>query len=148
MGLAVGLAEFFSVLGMRPLLGRTFLPDEDRVMPATTWSLSYGLWQRRFGGDPAIVGKTIPFNGRPRTVVGVMPRYFDYPIARTDVWFPMARFNPDSLGERSNHYLFMVGRLRAGRIGRTGGERGEHRRAAHDARLRRQLRSQQLRSSP
>lgn len=106
--------DFFPVLGMRPLLGRTFAPEEDRVMPATVVVLSYGIWQRRFGGDRQIVGKTIPFNGRPRTVVGVMPRYFDYPSAHIDLWLPMARFNPDSLGDRANHYLFMVGRLRAG----------------------------------
>ena len=114
VGLAVVSAEFFSVLGMRPLLGRTFEPNEHVVMPSPVVVMSYGLWQRRFGGDPAIVGKTIAFNGRPRTVVGVMPRYFDYPTARTEVWFPMPRFNPDSLGDRANHYLFMVGRLRAG----------------------------------
>jgi putative ABC transport system permease protein len=105
--------EFFSVFRMRPLLGRTFLPDEDVVMPARVIVMSYSLWQRRFAGDPTIIGKTIPFNGLPRTVIGVMPQHFDYPSTRTDVWVPMARFNPDSLGERGNHFLFMVGRLRA-----------------------------------
>jgi predicted permease len=114
VGVAAVSPEFFPVLGMRPLLGRTFLPDEDRVTPATVVVLSYGLWQRRFGGDRSIVGKAVPFNGRPRTVVGVMPQYFDYPSADIDLWLPMARFNPDSLGDRSNHYLFLVGRLRAG----------------------------------
>jgi predicted permease len=114
VGLASVTSTFFSVLGVRPLVGRTFLTDEDRVMPATVAVLSYGLWQRRFGGDPAVVGRTIPFNGVPRTVVGVMPQYFDYPTARVDVWLPIARFNSDSLGDRANHYLFMVGRLRRG----------------------------------
>jgi len=106
--------EFFPVLGMRPLLGRTFLPDEDRVMPARVVVMSYGLWQRRFGGDPNIVGKTIPFNGIPRTVVGVMPRYVDFPSTHTELWLPIARFSPDSLQDRTNHYLFMIGRLRPG----------------------------------
>jgi putative ABC transport system permease protein len=114
VGLATVTSTFFSVLGVRPLVGRTFLPDEDRVMPASVAVLSYGLWQRRFGGDGAIVGRTIPFNGIPRTVVGVMPQYFDYPTAHVDVWLPMARFNSDSLGDRANHYLFVVGRLRRG----------------------------------
>jgi putative ABC transport system permease protein len=114
VGLAAVSPEFFSVLGIRPQLGRTFAADDDVIMPAAVAVLSYGLWQRRFAADPAIVGKTIPLNGRPRTVVGVMPRYFDYPSTHTDVWLPMPRFNPDSLGDRSNHYLFMVGRLRAG----------------------------------
>ena len=114
VGIAVVSRAFFAVLGMRPLLGRAFAPEDEVVMPAAVAVVSYALWQRRFGGDPGIVGKTIHFNGRERTVVGVMPRYFDYPTARTDVWLPMARFNPDSLGDRSNHYLFMVGRLRPG----------------------------------
>jgi len=112
VGLASVSPTFFSVLGVRPVVGRTFLPDDDRVMPATVAVLSYGLWQRRFGGDRRIVGRTIPFNGVPRTVVGVMPQYFDYPTAHIDVWLPIARFNSDSLGERMNHYLFLVGRLR------------------------------------
>ena len=111
VSLAAVSPEFFSVLGMKPLVGRTFARDEDIVFPPTVVVLSYALWQRRFGGDPAIVGKTIPFNGTRRTVVGVMPQHFDYPSARTDLWFPLPRFNPDSLGDRANHYLFMVGRL-------------------------------------
>src|SRR6185503_1861796 len=78
--------------------------------------ISYALWQRRFAGDPLILGKDVLLNGRPRTVVGVMPRNFDYPTARTDVWVPMPRLRPESLdpGQRSNHQLFLVGRLRAG----------------------------------
>ena len=105
------------MLGMRPLLGRTFAPDENAVMPATVVVLSYGLWQRRFGADPAIVGKTIPFNGGPRTVIGVMPRYFDYPSPHVDVWLPMQRFDADSVADRTNHYLFGVGATRARRVG-------------------------------
>ena len=114
VGLAAVTPEFFPVLGVRPVVGRTFLPDEDRVMPARVVVMSFGLWQRRFGGDPAIIGKTIPFNGLTRTVVGVMPQYFDYPSSHIDLWLPMARFNADSLGDRANHFLFMVGRLRSG----------------------------------
>ncbi|MDF2771766.1 MAG: permease [Geminicoccaceae bacterium] len=114
VGLAVVSPEFFTVLGRRPLLGRTFAPDDDLATPATVVIMSHGLWIRRFGADPAVVGKTIAFGGRERTVVGVMPAHFDYPSARTDVWIPMPRFNSDSLGDRSNHYLFMVGRLRRG----------------------------------
>jgi predicted permease len=106
--------EFFRVLGLKPAVGRTFAPDEDRVTPATVVVMSYSLWQRRFGGDPAIVGGTIRFNGTPRTVVGIMPPHVDYPSARTDLWLPLGRFKPDSLGDRSNHYLFMVGRLKPG----------------------------------
>jgi putative ABC transport system permease protein len=60
------------------------------------------------------VGRTITFDGVPRTVVGIMPMNFDYPTSRTDVWLPMRRFNVDSLQHRGNHYLFMVGRVRRG----------------------------------
>jgi putative ABC transport system permease protein len=114
VGIAVVSREFFGVLGLRPLVGRTFAPGEDVGAPAGIAVISHALWERRFAGDPGVVGRTIHFNGRERTVIGVMPRHFDYPTARTDVWLPMARFNPDSLGDRTNHHLFMVGRIRAG----------------------------------
>jgi predicted permease len=114
IAIAVVTPDFFPTIGMRPLLGRTFATDDDAVTPATVVVLSYGLWQRRFGGDPAIVGKTVPFNGRPRTVIGVMPRYFDFPSSHTDLWVPMPRFPVDSLTDRTNHSLFAVGRLRRG----------------------------------
>jgi putative ABC transport system permease protein len=106
--------DFFTVLGLGPALGRYFAADDDIVLPSPIVVISHALWQRRFGGDSALVGKTITFNGRPRTVIGIMPKHFDYPSARTDIWVPMARINADSLGDRSNHYLFMVGRIRAG----------------------------------
>ncbi len=114
VGLASVTPDYFSVLGLGPMMGRGFAADEDLVMPAPVAIVSYGLWQRRFAGDPAIVGKTISFNGRPRTVIGVMPPNFDHPTARTDVWLPLRRMRPDSLDHRSNHFLFMVGRLRPG----------------------------------
>ncbi|MEX2285258.1 MAG: ABC transporter permease [Gemmatimonadota bacterium] len=114
ISLASVTRDFFSVLGLSPMLGRSFGSDEDLSSPATVMIISHGLWQRRFGGDPALVGKPITLNGRPRTVIGIMPRNFDYPQARTDAWLPLARMNADSLGHRSNHFLFMVGRLRPG----------------------------------
>ena len=106
--------EFFDVLGVSPRLGRGFAIDEHIAPPARALVMSHGLWVRRFASDPSIVGKTVSFNGVPRTIVGVMPKHFDYPQARTDVWLPLARFKSDSLDDRSNHYLFMVGRLREG----------------------------------
>ncbi len=102
--------DFFPVLGVKPLIGRTFAADEYVGNPPSTVIVGYGLWQRRFGADPAIVGKTIAINGIPRTIVGVMPANFDFPKASTDVWSPMPRFAADS-NSRGNHYLFMVGRL-------------------------------------
>jgi putative ABC transport system permease protein len=114
VGVAAVTLDFFAALGMQPMLGRTFAEDENRVAPATVAIVSHSLWQRRFAGDPALIGKTIMFNDRPRAVVGVMPERFDYPTSHTDVWLPMPRFNPDSLDDRANHYLFLVGRLRPG----------------------------------
>jgi putative ABC transport system permease protein len=114
VALASVTRDFFGTLGVPPLIGRPFAEDEDRVRPATVVIISHSLWQRRFGGDPAIVGQKILFNGLSRTVVGVMPPHFDYPSARTDLWLPMRRFNMDSLQERGNNYLFLVGRLQPG----------------------------------
>ena len=103
--------DFFPVLGVRPLVGRTFVPDEFAVRPARTVVLSYGLWQRRFGGDRGVLGRAIAIEGVQRTVVGVMPPQFAFPTPRTDVWLPMPRFSPDSMNSRDNHSLFMLGRL-------------------------------------
>jgi len=107
-----GSDEFFPLLGVRPTVGRFFSADEFAVQRPTVAIISYGLFQRRFGGSKSALGKTISINGVPRTVVGVMPPHFDFPESRTDLWLPLPRFNPDSLGDRTNHYLFMVGRVK------------------------------------
>ncbi len=101
---------FFRILGVSPRLGRAFLPEEDTPNGAPVVILSHGLWQRRFGGDPAIIGKDVAINGRPRTVVGVMPPRFEYPSKDVALWVPL-RLNFDSLWTRNNHYLRMIGRL-------------------------------------
>jgi putative ABC transport system permease protein len=106
--------DFFSVLGVAPAVGRTFVADEFTPRISQVVVLSYSLWQREFAGDPRIVGQKVAIEGAPRTVVGVMPRFFEFPEARTDVWMPLPRFNPDSMGDRANHYLFMVTRLKPG----------------------------------
>jgi len=107
-----GSDDFFPLLGVPPILGRFFAPDEFAVQRPTVALISYGLFQRRFGGSKSALGKTISINGVPRTIVGVMPPHFDFPEARTDLWMPLPRFKPDSLGDRTNHYLFMVGRVK------------------------------------
>ena len=81
--------KFFSVLGVQPFLGRAFLPEEDKPEAITTAIISHGLWKRRFGSDPAIVGKQIQISSRPLTVVGVMPAGFEYP-EQTQVWVTSA----------------------------------------------------------
>ncbi|HEV2179126.1 MAG TPA: ABC transporter permease, partial [Gemmatimonadaceae bacterium] len=105
---------FFRVLGVHAGLGRTFQADEHVPRPAQVAVLSDALWRRSFGADRSVIGRTIRVDGVARVVVGVMPAHFDYPEARTDLWLPLPNFNPDSLGDRSNYYLFMVGRLKPG----------------------------------
>lgn len=106
--------DFFPVLGVKPAVGREFSSDEFAPRVPQVALISYGLWQTRFGGDPKIVGQKITLEGAPRIVVGVMPRFFDFPEARTDLWLPLPRSNPDSLGDRTNNSLFMVARLKPG----------------------------------
>jgi predicted permease len=79
----------FSVLGVEPALGRVFGPDEDAVgAPAPVAVVSHSLWLRRYGGDPAAVGSELVVNGRPHTVLGIMPPGFRYPYAG-ELWVPM-----------------------------------------------------------
>jgi len=92
---AVVTAGFFEVLGRAPLLGRVFLPEEEVPGRNQVTVLGYDLWQRRFGGDPGIVGRSVVLDGKPATVVGVMPSDFDFP-PRAQVWVPLA-LDPQSL---------------------------------------------------
>ncbi|MDQ3949600.1 MAG: ABC transporter permease [Gemmatimonadota bacterium] len=101
----------FPLLGVTPRLGRGFTADEDRPGgPSSVVVLSDGLWRRRFGSDPRIVGRTVTLEGRPYTVVGIMPPSFAFPD-EADLWRPLA---PDPVSQRSNHTLGVVGRLRPG----------------------------------
>src|SRR5581483_1495933 len=107
-------ANFFSVLGVAPILGRTFLPDEDRPQAERTVILSHGLWQRRFGGDPGIVGQKLVLDGNHYTVLGVLPRNFHFaPMGRAELWVPL-RPTPDQLNRRFMHWLDVIARLRPG----------------------------------
>ncbi len=81
-------AHLFDVLGVRPILGRAFRPEEDRPSAPPVMILSYRAWQNRFHGDPDIVGKVIRANALPTTIVGVMPDRFDFPGA-LDAWLPL-----------------------------------------------------------
>ena len=80
--------------------------------------LGHGLWQRRFGGDPAVVGRTVIANGQPYTVVGVMPPGFDYPGERYQLWVPLPFATPSNTDglpvNRDSRYLQVVGRLKPG----------------------------------
>ena len=82
-------AEFFSVLGARPELGRTLVPGEDIPGQDNYVVLSHALWQQRFASDPAIIGRPIELEGISRQVVGVMPPVFRFPSSKTQIWVPL-----------------------------------------------------------
>jgi predicted permease len=104
--------NFFSVLGTKPLLGRTFLPEECQAGKDKVVVLSAPLWRRRFGGDREIVGRSIQLNHQPYTVVGVMPAEFAHPSRETALWTPLA-LAPDFMADRKDHVLRVIGRLKA-----------------------------------
>src|SRR3982075_1026114 len=80
---------FFAVLGVQPVLGRTFVPEDDKGWPQSVAIISHGLWKRRFGSDPAIVGKQVQMSSRPITIIGVMPSGFEFP-EQTQIWMTSA----------------------------------------------------------
>jgi putative ABC transport system permease protein len=105
-------AEFFSALGVRPMLGRTFSAEDDRVGGASVVVLSQGFWKRRFGSDPAIVGKTCKINGIRSQIVGVMPAGFRFP-EDANLWMPLA-LNDEMRSNRRAHLYTVIGRMKAG----------------------------------
>ena len=108
-------AELLDALDVRPLAGRPFRPDENEGGRDQVMLLSHGLWQRRYAGDPGIVGRTITANGKPYTVVGVMPAAFEFPQGRFELWVPFAfRNNAQGMVNRGTHFLQVAGRLRGG----------------------------------
>lgn len=104
-------AGFFSVMGVQPLLGRTFNEDEDRPDGEPVVVLGERIWKSYFGGDPDIVGRSVPINNQPRTVIGVMPSQLDQPD-NARLWVPLARDRETS--SRGSHWLQSVGRLKPG----------------------------------
>jgi predicted permease len=106
-------ANLFPLLGVRPMLGRTFDADEERP-DANAIMLSYRLWQRRFGGDRHLVGRAVRMNGLPYTVIGIMPPGFQYPDRRIEAWLRLG-LAPALRGRRNSHFLYVVGRLRESR---------------------------------
>ncbi len=104
--------EFFGVLGTAPLLGRTFNPVDDKQGAPNVAVISYGLWQRSFGGSRSVIGANIRLAGAPVTVIGVMPKQFDYPVG-TDIWKP-AHFSAQSFGGyrgTETRFVNVIGRL-------------------------------------
>ncbi|HXN53398.1 MAG TPA: ABC transporter permease [Candidatus Acidoferrum sp.] len=104
--------NFFDVLGVQPAIGRPFTAQEDAAKSRVV-VLRHELWQRRYAGDPGIIGRSILMDGEPVTVVGVMPRGFFFSDQQTMYWVP-ASFTPEDLTHRQRHYLNVVARLKPG----------------------------------
>jgi len=105
-------ANFFSLLGARPLLGRTFAPGEDQAGKNHVAVLSYAFWQKNFAGERGIVGKPVELNGATYTIIGVMPRDFRT-FSDVDLWTPLD-MSRGKLGERGTHQYRAIGRLKPG----------------------------------
>jgi hypothetical protein len=115
---AVVNADYFPLLRVKPILGRVFTREEDKPGAAPVILISHGLWQRRFGGDPNIIGRELNLGGKT-TVIGVMPAGFEYPISddNQDFWEPLfsASFMTKEVREsRANRFFQVVGRLKPG----------------------------------
>jgi predicted permease len=110
-------ANFFPLLGVEPILGRVFSDDEEKRGESVV-VLSYGLWQRRFGGSTQVLGSDLIMDARKSRIIGVMPASFEYPFTNTQVWEPMTA-HPywaarDRVSPRSFSHWFVLGRIRAG----------------------------------
>lgn len=102
--------DFFKVFEVRPMAGREFLPEEDLPNAAKVVILSHGLWKRRLGGDPGLIGKPVTLNGEPYTVVGIMPADFRFP-ATAELWTPVGL---DPATREKANYLEISARLKEG----------------------------------
>ena len=109
-------ANFLHILGVNPLLGRGFLPAEDRAGGPAVAMISRELWQRRFAAEPSVVGKNVTLAGTPYTIIGVLPAGFQFPFPRTDVWVtqPSELSVIPAYGRQISPILSVFGRLRPG----------------------------------
>lgn len=111
----MGSWNLFPMLGVQPVLGRLFLASDDRPEANATVVLTWGLWKRRYGGDRAVLGKTILIDAKPYTILGVLPAWFAYPDARVQMWTPLyherSRANMQMY---ESHNFDVVGRLKPG----------------------------------
>jgi putative ABC transport system permease protein len=107
-------AAFFNVLGVDPFLGRTFQSGEDNQNGPRVTVLTYGLWQRRFGADPNVIGRGLTINGDSYTVIGVLPSTFQFALRPADLFLP---YQPtqNQLTRRFMHGTNLIGRLKAGK---------------------------------
>jgi putative ABC transport system permease protein len=104
---------FFDVMGVRPLLGRTFTRADATPPAHRALILSFAAWQRHFGSDPGVIDRSVDFTGVPFRIIGVMPPDFRFPIKDPDGWRPMAE-TPSLMQTRAQHFFHVVGRLKPG----------------------------------
>src|ERR1044071_6748494 len=105
-------ANLFDALGVKPIMGRNFTAEENQPGKDAVAILTYGLWQRRFGGDPDILNKTITINTVASKVIGVMPEHFNFPNG-AELYAPIA-MTPELMKSRGNHSFYILGRLNRG----------------------------------
>jgi putative ABC transport system permease protein len=108
---AVITSELMPVLGVAPLRGRQFTREDTLPGAEDVAVLSSELWRSAFGGDESVVGRTVPIDGAPTRIVGIMPPDYDVHDARVQVWLPLT-LDPANPGNRGGHFLYLVGRLR------------------------------------
>jgi len=107
-----GSWNLFPMLGVNAVIGRTFTESEDRL-DGDAVMLTWSLFERRFGGDPSIVGRQIHLDGKPYTVVGVLPKWFTYPDAKVQVWVPYkSGLPPEILQHHDFHFTRVIARLK------------------------------------
>src|SRR6266403_5071464 len=104
--------NFFDVLGVQPIVGRTFTTEEDQSA-AQMALISYSLWQRRYGGEKSIVGRGLLLDGVKTTVIGVMPREFFFRERDVDYWVPF-HYTAEQWARRQSHFLTVVARMKPG----------------------------------
>jgi putative ABC transport system permease protein len=104
-------ADAFSFLGVQPILGRQFRPEEDELNAPPVALIGYQVWQEHFGGDRGVVGKIIPINGKQVTVIGVMPKGWRFPEV-CDIWMPLQIEEKDH--QRGNFFLDCIGKVKKG----------------------------------
>jgi putative ABC transport system permease protein len=107
--------NLFTTLGVAPILGRGFRPDEDRYGAPRVAVISYSLWQQRFGGSPDVLGQRIRLDADDYQIIGVMPQRFAFPYSHVQVWTPLLVFlSPEQQIRHDLHFLQVIGRLRPG----------------------------------
>jgi len=109
-----GTDNFFDVFAVQPMLGRTFAPGEDEDGRNNVVVLSYEIWRQLFGGDASVVGRTVKLDGRPCTIIGVMPAGFRFPISRVNAIYTPLHMSKQQREGRGNHWLRTVARLKPG----------------------------------